>query len=134
VKRVPADPAAILDVVPVDHVADVILSALYDDAAPDTLHAVAGELAPTAGEFTALAATIMGVPAPELNPAAEDVPPGGLEVYAPYFTVRTRFNASRARALGLEPPPVGDYLERILEFAERARWGKRPLPLSRAAA
>jgi nucleoside-diphosphate-sugar epimerase len=133
VTRVPADPAAILDVVPVDHVADVIMSALYDDAAPDTLHAVAGELAPTAGEFTALAAAIMGVPAPELNPAAADVPPAGLEVYAPYFTVRTRFGAERARALGLEPPPVAAYLERILAFAERARWGKLTLPLERSS-
>jgi len=128
VQRVPADPAAIVDVVPVDHVADVVLAALADDAPCDTYHAVAGEGALTASELAALAARVMGMEPPELDPDGSDLPPGGLEIYAPYFTVRTQFAASRVRELGLEPPPLGSYMPLLLTFADDARWGKRPLP------
>jgi nucleoside-diphosphate-sugar epimerase len=127
VDRVPADPDAILDVVPVDHVADVVLAALRDPDAPDTLHAVAGEGAMRAADLAAAAAELLGRPAPVLDPDESQLPPGGLEVYAPYFTVRTRFGAERARALGLEPAPFTEYLPRILAFADEARWGKRVL-------
>ena len=127
VRRVPADPQAIVDVVPVDHVADVILAAMRWATGPDTLHAVAGDGALRAGELAALAASELNMPTPELDPLGSDLPPGGLEVYAPYFTVRTRFDASRTRALGLAPPPLPHYLGRILSFAQEARWGKRPI-------
>jgi nucleoside-diphosphate-sugar epimerase len=132
VKRVPADPAAIVDVVPVDHVTDVIEAAMEWRTGPDTLHAVAGEHALLAGELAALAAGELGQPVPELDPTGSDLPPGGLEVYAPYFTVRTRFDATHARALGLEPPPLSEYMGRLLEFAQAARWGK--VAVARAAA
>ena len=56
VTRIPADPDAIVDVVPVDHVADVIEAAHVPPDAPATLHAVAGEGALRAGELAALAA------------------------------------------------------------------------------
>jgi long-chain acyl-CoA synthetase len=128
VQRVPADPDAIVDVVPVDHVADVVLAALRDPGAPETLHAVAGHDALRAGELAAAAAGVLGMPAPVLDPDDADMPPGGLEVYAPYFTVRMRFGATRTRALGLEPAPLRDYLPRLLAFADEARWGKRVLP------
>jgi hypothetical protein len=134
VKRVPADPNAIVDVVPVDHVADVILAALTDESAADTYHAVAGECALTASELTGLAAHVLRMPEPELDPHGADLPPGGLEIYAPYFTVRTRFRASRSRELGLTPPRLGAYLPRLLTFADDARWGKKPLQRERAAA
>lgn len=119
VDAIPADPDALVDVVPVDHVADVILAALETDG---TLHAVAGDAAPTARELAVLAAKALDVPVPGFTD--EGLPPGGLEVYAPYFTVRTRFAADRVRALGLAPPPLADYLPRILAFAQQARWGK----------
>jgi nucleoside-diphosphate-sugar epimerase len=125
VRRVPADPEAIVDVVPVDHVTDVIYAAMAWRDGPDTLHAVAGEGALRARELAALAAGELGQPVPELDPTGADLPPGGLEVYAPYFTVRTRFGADNARALGLTPPPLEDYLGRLLGFAREARWGKR---------
>jgi nucleoside-diphosphate-sugar epimerase len=128
VERVPADPEAIVDVVPVDHVADVVLTALLFDDAPDTLHAVAGEHALRAGDFAAAAAGALGRPAPVLDPDDSRLPPGGLEVYAPYFTVRTRFDAARVRARGLAPRPLEEYLPRLLAFADQARWGKRALP------
>ncbi len=125
VDEIPADPNAIVDVVPVDHVADVVLAAMQTDG---TLHAVAGETAVTAGELAATASDLLGRPAPRFAP--DSLPPGGLEVYAPYFAVHTRFDASRARALGLVAPALADFLPGVLAFAERARWGKRPLPLA----
>jgi len=130
VKRVPANPEALVDVVPVDHVADVVVAALAADA-PDTLHAVAGDDVLTAAELAELAAGLLDQPAPVLDPDDSDLPAGGLEVYAPYFTVKTRFDATRTRALGLAAPPLREYLPRVLAFANEARWGKRTL--SRAA-
>jgi long-chain acyl-CoA synthetase len=124
VGRIPADPSALVDVVPVDHVCDVTVAALAPDA-PDTLHAVAGEAVMCAGDLAALASGLLGQPTPQLVLDEGDLPPGGLEVYAPYFTVHTRFDAGRARALGLKAPPLDEYLPRVLTFATQARWGKR---------
>ena len=56
VARVPADPQAIVDVVPVDHVADVVLTAWLFDDAPETLHAVASDDALRAADLAAAAA------------------------------------------------------------------------------
>jgi len=28
---------------------------------------------------------------------------------------------------GIEASPLGEYLERLLDFATRSRWGKRPI-------
>jgi nucleoside-diphosphate-sugar epimerase len=125
VDGIPADPRALVDIVPVDHVADVVIAAMRQEG---TLHAVAGEEVVTAGQLATMASELLGRPAPRFTP--DSVPPGGLEIYAPYFTVRTRFDASRTRALGLAPPPLADYLPRVLAFAERTRWGKRPQPLA----
>jgi long-chain acyl-CoA synthetase len=125
VKRVPADPEAIVDVVPVDHVADVIEAAMHWAGGPRVVHAVAGDDALPAGELAALAARELGVPVPELDPDGADLPPGGLDVYAPYFTVRTRFDATHARSLGLRAPSLRDYLGKLLAYAQDARWGKR---------
>jgi long-chain acyl-CoA synthetase len=125
VERIPADPSAIVDVVPVDHVCDVIVAAMHSSPpTPTTLHAVAGEGAMRAGELAALASGLLGQKCPELLMNGEE-PPAGLEVYAPYFTVHTRFDATAVRALGLTPPPLAAYLPRVLTFAEDARWGKR---------
>ncbi len=124
VDRIPADPTALVDVVPVDHVCDVMMAALRADA-PETMHAVAGDLVMQAGELAALASGLLGQPTPQLVTDDPDMPLAGLEVYAPYFTVHTRFDASQARALGLAPPPLREYLPRVLDFASDARWGKR---------
>jgi long-chain acyl-CoA synthetase len=127
VARVPADPQAIVDVVPVDHVADVVLTALLFEDAPDTLHAVASDDALRAADLAAAAAGVLGRPVPVLDPDDSDLPPGGLEIYAPYFTVRTRFDAARVRERGLAPRPLKEYLPLLLSFADEARWGKRVL-------
>ena len=90
---------------------------------------MAGDGALNALELATAVADELGREAPELDPTGADLPPGGLEVYAPYFSVRTRFDAERARGLGMAPAPFGDYLPQLLAFADEARWGKRPLPL-----
>ena len=124
VRRVAADPGSVLDVVPVDHVADVILAALQAPG-DGTLHAVAGERATTAGEFAALAGAALGREPVEFDPSAPAL--RGLDVYFPYFSVQTRFRADRARSLGLAPPALGDYFERIVAYAVDAGWGRRPV-------
>jgi hypothetical protein len=43
-----------------------------------------------------------------------------MEVYFPYFSMRVRFDDRR---LG-PAPPVESYFHRLVEFAERARWGR----------
>ena len=122
----PRRPEAIVDVVPVDHVADVIEAAMHWATGPRIVHAVAGEGALRAGELAALAATELGHAGAGARPRrARDLPPGGLEVYAPYFTVRTRFDAANARGLGLRPPSLRDYLGKLLAYAQDVRWGKR---------
>jgi hypothetical protein len=56
----------------------------------------------------------------------------------PYFASSLRFDVSAARA-GLEPvdirvPRVDAYLDRLLEFAVRANWGRRPVGRAEAGA
>ena len=51
--------------------------------------------------------------------------------YFPYFSWKARSTTAR-RASALEPDgitsaPLRDYVDRLLDFATRARWGKRPI-------
>ena len=60
------------------------------------------------------------------------------EVFFPYFASKVRFDVSAARA-ALEPveirvPRVDVYLDRLLEFAVRANWGRRPVGRAEAGA
>jgi hypothetical protein len=62
----------------------------------------------------------------------------GGEVFFPYFASKVRFDVSAARA-ALEPvdirvPRVDVYLDRLLEFAVRANWGRRPVGRAEAGA
>jgi hypothetical protein len=51
--------------------------------------------------------------------------------YFPYFSVATTFDVAFTRAqlepAGISVSPLRDYLGRLLDFATRARWGKRPI-------
>jgi nucleoside-diphosphate-sugar epimerase len=146
---VPAVPSSPVDVVSVDYVAD----AIYDlSARPegdgDTYHLTAGERATNIAELADLASRYFDRPPPrvltpeEFASFAENAT--GLQrsalaeshVFFPYFSIRTVFDDRRARArlepAGIRVSPLADYLERLLDFATRTRWGKRPL--SRAAA
>jgi hypothetical protein len=59
-------------------------------------------------------------------------------VYLPYFGIESTLDDDRARALlgplGLGAVPLRDYFERIIDYAERARWGKRTVTREAAAA
>jgi len=130
VDTIPADPSSIVDVVPVDYVADGIVAALEAPEPPGTLALVAGDHAPRLSELTDAAARFFDRP----PPALEGEPPDGLEAFLPYFTVQTVFDDSRARALGLEAPRIESYFDRLMAFAVATRWGKRPAPRTTAIA
>jgi hypothetical protein len=53
----------------------------------------------------------------------------GSRAYFPYFSVGTVFDesATRSEPSGIRVSPLGDYLERLLDFATQSRWGKRPI-------
>jgi thioester reductase-like protein len=148
---VPARRSAPVDVVPVSHVARAIL-ALSNAGPGRTFHLAAGPAATTVGELIDLAAELLG------QPRARAIPPGLYrravhpfllrragpaqrrwlergEVFFPYFATKARFDTSATRAalaeVGVEPvPPLASYLHRLLEFAERAQWGRRAVPRS----
>jgi thioester reductase-like protein len=152
---IPADPASPVDAVSVDYVADAA-HALCHDPRPvggrdrvETYHLTAGAHASTLEEVCAQASDYFGRPAPRvLAPAqfarldAADVArAAALEagrIFFPYFSVGARFrdDATRARLAGsgIHVTPLSEYLERLLEFATRARWGKRPIGRAEALA
>ena len=134
--RIPAIPArrsAPVDIVPVDYVADRAYELLTDG--PDgTFHVVAGRNATTVGRLLEMTARHLRRKPPAV------VPPGvygsvvhpwlrrkyrglrKLEVYFPYFSMGVRFDDR-----GLGPgPPVEGYFHRLVEFAQRAGWGRVP--------
>jgi hypothetical protein len=145
---VPARRSAPVDVVPVGHVARAIL-ALGDAGSGRTWQLAAGPAASSVGELIDRAAELLGRPRARALPPAlyrRAVHPLLLrragpaqrrwlergEVFFPYFATRARFDTRATRAaLGAAgigtAPPLTSYLPRLLEFAERARWGKRPV-------
>jgi thioester reductase-like protein len=144
---VPAIPSAPVDVVPVCYVADAIHALCEgDDGLGETFHLTAGHDASTIQEIAHAAARYFKRPLPQvLSPsefaarACPDRERSAMEAgtaYFPYFAVSTVFDntATRARLepAGIRSVPLGDYLERLLDFATRSRWGKSPI--SRATA
>jgi thioester reductase-like protein len=145
IPALPARRGAPVDVVPVDYVADAVHE-LADRGPDGTFHLVAGRNATTVGRLIELAARRFGRPAPPL------FPPGlykrlvhplllrrlgrrrreglrRMEVYFPYFSMRVRFADRRHPPA----PPVEGYFDRLLDYAERARWGRRPAERSPVA-
>ncbi len=141
---VPALPSAPVDVVSVDYVADAV-HALCESPGGigETYHLTAGPLASNVGEIAELAGRYFGRPPPRvLEPAAFADYASTLSsrqgnallqgaVYFPYFAVRTEFDDAGARRrldpLGISASPLSAYIERLLDFATRTRWGKRPM-------
>lgn len=147
---------AVVDIVTVDHVADAILAlAASPDAAGGTFHLVGGEQATTLGELASLAARRFGRPAPRFVPprvyrsvlhplvlrrADPDTRRRLVrsEVYFPYFSLELRFDDRCARELldplGIRATPVGEYFDTLIDFAEAAHWGRKPIGRARASA
>jgi hypothetical protein len=101
---------------------------------------VAGRNATTVGRLIDLAARRFDRPAPPLFPPrlyrrlvyplllrrldrAHREALQRMEVYFPYFSMRVRFADRRHPPA----PPVEGYFDRLLDYAERARWGRRPV-------
>jgi len=149
VPLIPGRRSSPVDVVPVDYVADAIFAlASRETGDGETYSLAAGPQASSVGELVGLSARAFGRRPPSI------VPPGlygrtvhpmllrrshgarrrWLEqapVFFPYFSLRVRHDTSRAQAalapLGIAPPALPDYFERLVAFAEAAQWGRRPL-------
>lgn len=127
--QVPGDPDTTVDIVPIDTVADALLTLVEEDFEPGVIPIVAGDDAPTARELAGLAAAAFGADVPRF--VAPGVAPEAEEragAYLPYFRNHSVFDADRGRALGFAPPPIADYFDAIMGYARRARWGRSPAP------
>jgi thioester reductase-like protein len=136
-KEVPAVASAPVDVVSVDYVADAIY-ALRGPAVGETYHLTAGSDATTIQELAQAASRYFRRPAPKVTAPEEFVADSDTgRVYFPYFSVRSTFDDALARArlepLGIRVSPLGDYLDRLLDFATLSRWGKRKIARFEAA-
>jgi thioester reductase-like protein len=146
---IPARRRAPADVVPVDYVADAICElTARADTAGRTFTLAAGPAASSMGDLIDMSAAAFDRRrALALRPALYKrlVHPfmlrrGGdrrrrslkrAEVYFPYFDVRAQFDTSAAtealEPAGIEMPPLPDYFDSLVRFAEAADWGRRPL-------
>lgn len=139
---VPAIPTAPVDVVSVDYVADAIHALCESDGGiGETYHLTAGAGASTIGEIAQLASRYFRRPLPEVLPPAEfaarrcsAVEHSALDagqIYFPYFAIDTVFDQAATQARlepqGIRVTPLREYMERLLDFATRSRWGKRPI-------
>jgi thioester reductase-like protein len=151
-QAIPAKRAAPVDVVPVDWVAEAVFELAQDPVdTTATYHLVAGRNATTVGRVIELAVETIGRRPPMVLPprlfrhavypvlARTSPRREGLKrtnVFFPYFAMDVRYDDSRARArlarAGVEVPPLDSYFRRLIEFADRARWGRAPV--SRAVA
>jgi thioester reductase-like protein len=151
---VPARKRSPVDVVPVDYVADAV-HALSEapEAAGQTFHVVAGARASTVGEIVRLAGDRFTARQPKIVPPVayravigrivEKRAPASArrllasnEVYFPYFEMRVRYDDARARAIleprGITPAPLRSYFDRLMDYAQAARWGRREVARTRA--
>jgi thioester reductase-like protein len=130
IPAIPARRSSPVDIVPVDYVADRTVE-LAEDGPDGTFHLVAGRNATTVGRLLELASAQLGRKPPAVLPPAayrrllhpwlrrKYAGLRRMEIYFPYFAMRVRFDDRR---LG-PAPPVEGYFHRLVEFAERARWG-----------
>jgi long-chain acyl-CoA synthetase len=135
--EVAIDPDGLADIVPIDYVADGLMALLDAESVSGTVALVAGDAAPTNAELIELACRQFGREPPRIvaDPASrlQDT-----DLYVPYFGIGATLDDSRARGLlgplGLAAPPLGDYFGTLIDYAERARWGKRQITREAAAA
>ncbi len=139
---VPGNSSAPVDVVSIDYVADAA-HALCEtsEGGGETYHLTAGPHVSTIGEIAGLASRYFRRPGVKVVPpaefaarkrtAAENSALDASRAYFPYFSIDTVFEDAATRARlepeGIQASPLPDYLERLLDFATRSRWGKRPI-------
>ena len=146
---VPARRDTPIDAVPIDYVADAIFELTEREGdIGTTFHLVAGKNAGTIGELLDMTADRFGVRKPTLMPlnlymhtlhhVLIRVYRGNRKRqivqaadYLPYFTMRQTFDHRRAMELlepaGIVAPPLSQYLDRLLEYAAAANWGRQPV-------
>jgi len=151
---VPARKRSPVDVVPVDYVADAVHAlAEAPEAAGQTFHIVAGSHASTVGEIVRMAGARFTARQPRIVPPVayravigriveKRAPPSARrllasnEVYFPYFEMRVRYDDARARAIlepqGITATPLRSYFDRLMDYAQAARWGRREVARTRA--
>jgi thioester reductase-like protein len=138
VSELPVDPDGLVDIVPVDYVADACAHLVRHPDLRGRLSLVAGQHVMTNAELGELAAAWFGVSRPRLAPGAALPKLDEIRLFRPYFEVHTRFDDRRARQLleptGIQSSPVADYFPALMGYAERSAWGKRPLTRDAALA
>jgi long-chain acyl-CoA synthetase len=153
---VPARAETVVDIVPVDYVADAIFAlSQLREAEGATFHITAGERAGSVGELVELASEFFARPAPRLLPPSlyrRTVHPLLLratrderrrrilrrsETFFPYFAAKVVYDNRRTRAAlhgtGIAPPRLHAYFDRLVEFALAAEWGRRSISRAQAA-
>ena len=151
---IPARRSSPVDIVPVSYVARSIL-ALADAEAGRTFQLVAGPESPTLGELIDRTVNHLdGPPIRTVSPAVyrRTVEPVLMrratpaqrrwleqgKVFFPYFSTAARFKVDATRAalapLGVRAPVLGDYFERLLDFAVDCSWGGRKVGRAQALA
>jgi thioester reductase-like protein len=146
----PASRTSPVDVVPVDYVADALLE--LGGRPGTTYHLTASDRASTVGELVELAGEHLRRPTPRLLPpniyrrllhpvlvrTGDERRRRALrrsEPFFPYFAMGTRYDNSDARAAlepqGIAAPRLTTYFERLIEYAQRADWGRKHAPRHR---
>lgn len=146
----PADRTGRLDMVPLDYVGRAVEAISAAPGRPGTgFHIAAGpENDCTVGDVLALAAARFGVRPPRLVPPRlfalirpllyavvwgrrRDIMKRG-RVYRPYLHYQARFDTTQARAvldpLGIRPPSVHEYFDRLIDYAVASDWGRPRRP------
>lgn len=150
-RTVPGYPDAILDVVPVDYVARAVARLAFDrNAVGCTVHLCAGPRASATIEQIAKRATeFFKVREPRyvdpriffgaVRPLLFLVLWGRKRrvlvdgrAYRDYFSMRMQFETANAERLlgpdGICPPPVMEYLDRLLHYCVASDWGRKEVP------
>ena len=126
---VPAEPDGQVDIVCVDTVADALYTLLDGPVQHGTFHAVAGEDSMRNLDLATMAAAAFGREPPRFVALGDD--PESEEragAFVPYFRAGLLFDTRRGHELGFRSPPLQQYFGALMEYADRARWGKRSVP------
>jgi thioester reductase-like protein len=150
-RTIPGYPDAVLDIVPVDFVADAIAHAVFTpDAIGSTMHLCAGpQGSATIQQIVQRAVDYFDGPPPRyVDPAfffaivrpllyttlwgrKRRVLVSG-RAYRDYFSMRMQFDITNAESIlspaGIHPPHVLDYLDRLFNYCVASDWGRVPVP------
>ena len=147
-RTVPGFPDAVLDIVPVDYVAAAVARLAFDEAAlARTFHLCAGPAGSASiQQIARRAAEHFNVPEPRyVNPTLFFAALRPLlyvslwgrkrkvlldgRAYRDYFSMRMQFDTGNAKSLlqpyGITPPPVMDYIDRLLDYCVASDWGRK---------